>query len=254
MINYENREYKGIWDIKNKKKIALIFEKIPTDVKTIIDVGCGNGLITNELAKKFKVVGTDINESKLENVKTEKVKASCDNIDFPDESFDLVFSSEVLEHLDDQLLANTLKEFDRLSSKYILITVPNREPLHKMMVKCASCGHVYNKNGHLRSFHKNNIGDLFEGWELLDSLEFGAKVRNYHKSLATLKQRITSSKSWIPGYWIKGLKNSENFCTNCGARNELSYKFNPIATAIDTVNILTTGKFKSHLMALYKKK
>jgi hypothetical protein len=36
-----------------EEKIRLIHEMIPPDVKTIIDIGCGDGAITNTFAEEF---------------------------------------------------------------------------------------------------------------------------------------------------------------------------------------------------------
>jgi len=254
MVDYENRAYSTVTDIKDKQKVNNILNLIPEDVETIIDIGCGNGLITNELGRVYKTLGVDINESKLKFVETEKLKSSCDNIDRPDASFDLVFSSEMIEHLDEDLFNKTLNEFNRLSKKYILITVPNKEPLHKLIVKCESCGELYHKNGHLRKFTKESVKDLHPNWEVIDSYEFGRNVRNYHESLANLKHKYAPSTSWIPDYWIKNQGVSYHFCTNCGEKNALTYKFHPIAFALDMLNLVSTGKSKSHLLALFKKK
>jgi len=45
------------------------------------------------------------------------------NLVYEDNSFDLVICTEVLEHLENP--AKALKEIERVSSKYVLLTVPN---------------------------------------------------------------------------------------------------------------------------------
>lgn len=254
MVDYEKRIYTSITDIRDRKKVDTVLNYIPSDVDTVIDIGCGNGLITNELGKNYDVLGVDINESKLKFVETKKLKSSCDNIDLPDASFDLVFSSEMLEHLDDDLFERTLNEFNRLSKKYILITVPNEEPLHKLLVECEKCGHIYNKNGHLRFFSQKKAPQLHKNWEVLKSETFGRKVRNYHQPLADLKHQLSPAKSWIPKYWIKNQGVNYHFCTKCGHKNKLEYRFHPISFFIDALNLITTGKKHSHLIILLEKK
>lgn len=254
MVDYEKRIYTAVTDIKDRKKVEKVFDYIPPGVKSIIDVGCGNGLITNELGKEYDVLGVDINESKLKFVETDKLKSSCDDINRPDGSFDLVFSSEMLEHLDEELFESTLNEFNRLSNKYILLTVPNDEPLHKLLVKCEKCDHIYNKNGHLRSFSKRSASDLHKNWKLLKSETFGRKVRNYHSFLAKAKRSLSPASSWIPKYWIKNQGVNYHFCTHCGHKNKLKYKFHPVSFALDAINLLTTGKKHSHLILLFEKK
>ena len=254
MIDYENRSYVTVIDIKDKNKVQKLLDIIPQDVETIIDVGCGNGYITNELGKYYRVLGVDINESKLKFVETEKLKSSCNQIDKPDHSFDLVFSSEMLEHLEDDLYESTLAEFNRLSKKYILITTPYREPLHKLTVQCESCGKNYNKNGHLRRFSRTSLLNLHRNWKVVKSEAFGKKVRNYRKALADLKHQLTPPSAWIPNYWIKNQGVKYNYCIHCGHKNRLEYKFNLLAFLIDILNMITTRKRKSHLLGLFEKR
>ncbi len=250
---YAERTYTEITDIRDKQKLDRLLGVIPDEVKTIVDIGCGNGLITNELHKSFDVLGADINASKLRFVKAPHIQASCDAIPRPDKSFDLVFSSEMIEHLPDDLFDRTLREFERLSKHYILITVPNREPLHKLQVRCNQCGRVYHKNGHLQNFSKESIAGLFPGWKVAALQEFGKPVRGYKKYLARLKHQLTPPQAWIPSHWIKSQGVPYHFCIHCGARNELKGAFNPIAFAIDSVNTLISAKHPSHLLILLRK-
>lgn len=254
MTEYAERKYEEITDIRDQKKLRRILEVIPDQVKTVIDIGCGNGLMTNELGKTYDILGVDINESKLQYVTVPHLKASCDAIPKPDQSFDLVFSSEMIEHLPDLLFLNTLKEFDRLSKKYILITVPNREPLHKLLVKCNNCGKTYHKNGHLQRFSKESIISLFPDWQILTLEEFGKPVRSYKKFLADLKHELAPSKSWIPAHWIKTQGVPYHFCIHCGYKNELKPHFHPVSFATDSINSLLSSRHPSHLMILLQRK
>ena len=86
-----------------RNKIEKIFELISSDVKTIIDIGCGNGAITNELAKKYKVTGVDRSANALKFVTTTKILSSSEKIDVTDESVDMVFSNELFKHLKDKV-------------------------------------------------------------------------------------------------------------------------------------------------------
>ena len=49
-------------------KIEYVKKLIPNDVKTIIDIGCGSGFITNQLAEDYKVIGVDINSNVVETI------------------------------------------------------------------------------------------------------------------------------------------------------------------------------------------
>ena len=251
---YANREYNEITDIRDQRKVERIRKVIPKDVSSIIDIGCGNGLITNELEKDYDILGVDINASKLHFVRAPKIQASCDEIPKPDQSFDLVFSSEMIEHLPDDLYARTLKEFERLSRKYILLTVPNREPLHKLQVRCTHCGKMYHKNGHLQHFSLESIHELFPAWEVIYLEEFGKPSRDYKKTLARLKHQLTPPAAWIPSHWVKSQGVPYHFCIYCGGRNETKPRFNLLAFLLDSLNTLVSSKHPGHLMICLKRK
>jgi len=95
---------------------------------TILDIGCGNGALTFDLAKKAKkVVGIDISKN---NIKIARNKYDSANIeykvgdatkDLDNKKFDAVVLSNVLEHIKDrQDFLNKIKD---LAPK-ILIRVP----------------------------------------------------------------------------------------------------------------------------------
>lgn len=96
---------------------------------TVLDIGCGNGALTYDLAKKAKkVVGIDLSEK---NISIAKRKYSRDNIeyihgdaltDLPNEWFDVIILSNVLEHIDKRV------EF-LMSIKKLVPKFPIRVPM-----------------------------------------------------------------------------------------------------------------------------
>jgi 2-polyprenyl-6-hydroxyphenyl methylase/3-demethylubiquinone-9 3-methyltransferase len=86
----------------------------------ILDVGCGGGFLTLELAQKnWKVTGVDVSESILEvgrSRDTRKevnwVNGTAENLPLPDRYFDVVCMMDVLEHVHEPRLA--LKEASRV--------------------------------------------------------------------------------------------------------------------------------------------
>lgn len=94
----------------------------------VLDIGCGNGFLTFDIAKKAKeVVGIDIEKK---NIKFAKQKFSAANIkyiagdilkNFPDKKFDVIILSNVLEHIDNR--TGFLNKIKSHGSK-ILIRVP----------------------------------------------------------------------------------------------------------------------------------
>jgi len=253
----DNKKYYESFDWTNFKDASentkIIAGLIPVDVHSIADVGCGNGLITNELGKKYQIIGIDRSEVALKNVQTEKLEASCDAIPLPDNSYDLVLSSELLEHLEDETFHKTIAELKRISKKYILISVPFDESLNKGMIQCPKCDLLYHRCYHQRRFSIAYFESIFPEFKLLESKTFGLNVRVYRENIAKLKHRLTPSKSWIPFYWAaKGQR--KTMCPKCEHEFEYPYSFNPIAFALDCLNVVTTKKIPFHLIVLLEKK
>ncbi len=250
---YEAYDWSALKEADLKDKIRKILGIIPEDVQTILDIGCGNGVISNVLGKAYKVTAVDRSEKALGFVKTDKVLASADNIPLPNASFDMVFSSEMLEHLPDGVFEKSVAEMKRLTKKYIFITVPNDENPDKLAIRCPSCGFVYNSPNHLRSFKLTDFEKLFPEFNLINSLAFGKKVRHYNKTLLVLKKRISPAQSWIPYYWMPKEKR-ETICPKCEHQFENPYRFNLLATTTDVANVLLSPKKPYWLFVLMEKK
>ena len=75
---------------------------------TILDIGCGGGLLTNPLAKKgHHVTGVDLSVSSLEFARRSDatgrvlyLQADAHNLPMQDETFDVVCAMDLLEHVD----------------------------------------------------------------------------------------------------------------------------------------------------------
>lgn len=249
---YEQQDWEKLTHEHLKGKIEKVLSMIPVDVTSILDVGCGNGVITNVLAEKYEVTGVDRSQKSLSYVQTKKIEASCDQIPLADGSFDMVFSSELIEHLEEEVFRKTITEFDRLAKKYVFITVPNDENPDKLMIKCPKCGYIYNRPNHLRSFRTEDFARLFSNFELVNSFVYGFPVRYYSPSILKLKRRISPSSSWVPYYWINRNDRS-TICPRCENRFTYHYRFHPLAFSCDMLNMLVSPKKPYWLFVLLKR-
>lgn len=119
-----------------QKRIVLLLKN--KQITTVADIGCGEGfglklLKDNKIGKQF--TGLDISKSSLKmaqkiNPGFKYVQGNIYHLPFPDNKFDLVVCSEVLEHLKQPERA--LKELNRISRHYVLVTVPD-EPFFRLM-------------------------------------------------------------------------------------------------------------------------
>ncbi len=143
------------------KRAQLIFEEIVRrKPKRILDAGCGRGFYVNALSRfKFPEVigGLDINQKYLKIAKKhaydKRVKIKQGNLyslPYPDNYFNFIIASEILEHLSDDKRA--LSELKRVLKKggVLIITVPHYhfpllwDPLNWLSMRLFK-GHV-NKN------------------------------------------------------------------------------------------------------------
>jgi ubiquinone/menaquinone biosynthesis C-methylase UbiE len=249
---YWEREWRAEFNTYYQLKIEKIIDTIPSDVNSVIDIGCGNGVITNELAEKFDITGVDRSQKALNAVQTKKIRASCDHIELPDMSFDLVFSSEMLEHLEHDLFKGAIHEMKRLTKKYIFITVPNDENINKYLVECPNCKQIFNKTYHLRRINLDVITTEFPEYKVIDHFTFGKKMRDYHPLLEKIKHEFSPPHAWIPNLWTPdGYRNT--LCPKCATEFEIPYKFHAIGFFCDIINTIISPKKRHQLFVLLEK-
>jgi ubiquinone/menaquinone biosynthesis C-methylase UbiE len=136
--------------------------------RSIIDVGCGEGVLTEQWARRTpgRVVGIDLDDPKL---RTEWESRSRPNLEFEtglgsdlsygDCEFDAASAMEVLEHVPDP--EAVLAEMTRVAGRWLLVSVP-REPLWRMlnMSRGAYLGQLGNTPGHVNHWSKRGFAQL----------------------------------------------------------------------------------------------
>ena len=127
-IQILNEVYKNHSGKTWRKEFDIIIDMVESN-STVLDLGCGDGSLGEELMKrkKCKVFGIDISEVAVKHARRKGIDARVGNLeeplDFEDNSFEYVILCDVLEHLFDPLF--TLKEAFRVSKKYVIVAFPN---------------------------------------------------------------------------------------------------------------------------------
>ena len=156
------------------KKLMAGFERTLDELftqaapRTVLDVGCGEGVLTHKWAQALdgRVVGIDLEDPAIQaeweqrrapNLEYRVMKA--ENLPFGDGEFDLACAIEVLEHVPDP--EHTVAEMARVASGHLLVSVP-REPLWRglNMARGAYWRSLGNTPGHVNHWSKRGFTEL----------------------------------------------------------------------------------------------
>lgn len=104
---------------------------------TILDVGCGDGILPRKFIGYCGYTGVDLSETMIRRAKHKCFRvADATHLPFEDNSFDAVVSIDALEHMSDPLAA--LREMRRVmrTGGQTIIAVPN-ERFRNALKRCA---------------------------------------------------------------------------------------------------------------------
>jgi SAM-dependent methyltransferase len=123
-------------DMAFKKRVRTIFEWVqPTDSMTVLDCACGRGFYLNmfRYVSGCKLVGLELDTEIIRKARHNVghlpdlllTNANIYHLPYPDDTFDAVILSEILEHIDHDV--DGLREVRRVLKPggVIAITVPN---------------------------------------------------------------------------------------------------------------------------------
>lgn len=109
-----------------------IMRKHLDGVTTILDVGCGDGEAMHFINydKKYQVTGIDLYEPYLETAKSKNVYTKLElgdirSLKIHEKSFDIVFSSQVVEHLEKEESLCLIDEMEKIAKKKVIVATTN---------------------------------------------------------------------------------------------------------------------------------
>jgi ubiquinone/menaquinone biosynthesis C-methylase UbiE len=207
MSDFEKKYYESdaFWqagmlaDGANAIRMEKTMQLIPAEVKSLADIGCGNGLFGNMVQQQKRQIGImaiDRSEQALRYVQTEKKVGDVLDIPLADRSYDCVTCLQVLEHIPVNTYKKALSELARVSAKYIIVSVPFNEDREKNFTQCPQCKTIFNSDLHLRSYTEKNIDELFTEWNFscvqqqnLIQSEKLLGIETYHKLKSSFKKK-----------------------------------------------------------------
>ena len=171
-----------------------VIKSLPANVNSALDLGCGDGYLSYLMAKTgISVTSIDLSAHRLEKFKAQadrlkirQIQGDIANVKLSAESFDLIVSSEVIEHIRDY--EKVLKEAYRLLKigGHFIVTVPNNQILRPF-----TCPHCLNKiypDDHVNSFTAASLSADLEkiGFQVDKVVVLRSKILNqlqYHLKL-----------------------------------------------------------------------
>lgn len=156
---------------KQKGAALLTFAARHTPLEgNVVDLGCGPGYLIDQLLKRgVNCRGADFSGKTVQalnrrlagnrNFHGVKVCNHITDVPFPDESIDLCFFIEALEHLlpetRDEYLGNILKAL--VPGGRLVMTMPCAENLEAGKVICPDCGCRFHRVQHVASYSQKDL-------------------------------------------------------------------------------------------------
>jgi ubiquinone/menaquinone biosynthesis C-methylase UbiE len=177
--------------LKDKKYYKEISDKFTSKVKgKILDVGCGNGIITNYLfSKNQNTIGVDIsskmlNEAKKKYPKIKFKKMDMKALNFKDETFNGVFCFQAFEHIPPEYQRKVLSEFYRTLQKGGILMFNTNNLLYPKRFLAAIANKVMNpslKFGEIKIGGQTKTYRYLSKFSKLDEIlkEIGFKIIYY---------------------------------------------------------------------------
>jgi SAM-dependent methyltransferase len=228
-----------------RERVAATLSAIPSGVEAVLDVGCGDGRLTNRLAVRHeRVVGVDISPEALRHVEVETHVAPVTALPFADRSFDLVLCTEVLEHLEDDELACALDELGRVAGRFVLLSVPFEESLSNAEGRCPSCRATFHVFRHHQHFDGARLPRLLPDFALVNRTTFGPTFIPARRLDVWVQHRLLGSWHASPAA----------VCPRCGHRGSEPTRRRMLARLVRATRRFPPGRRKRQwLLALYER-
>jgi len=212
-----------------------IIQAIASPGQNSLDIGARDGHFSRLLAEKFhqNVTALDLEKPKIEHQDIHCVKGDATNLEFGDNSFEIVFCAEVLEHIPPHMLEKVCSELSRVTKNFLIIGVPYKQDIRVGRTTCYSCGKKNPPWGHVNRFDKNRLSELFPSLTI-NKVSFVSETTESTNFLSTYLMDLAGNPY---GTYIQ-----DEACIHCGkelkkppARNLLQKVFTKAAFIIKNI-------------------
>lgn len=108
---------------------SVLLKREASGYKSVLDLACGYNSLIKDINIPHKV-GVEmfsdyLDQSKEKKIHNEYIQENILTVEFPPKSYELVFCSEVIEHLEKKDGFTLLDNAEKWASKKVIITTPN---------------------------------------------------------------------------------------------------------------------------------
>ncbi len=177
----KNKDWHSVDSFEKARQVNLLLGKYnDLEIKSVLDIACGSGLVLLHFLenKNFeKVLGVDISQKAIElarkNNKDKKTEWRILDILKNDiEKFDLVLALDIVEHIDDELFLQKIKN----TGRYFIFKVPIEDNFLNNFFKKVSFGKIdqrkdsLEKYGHINYYTEDSFLKLLkrEDYKIID--------------------------------------------------------------------------------------
>jgi len=191
-------------------RLENLLRILPRGRKTVLEIGARHGFVTRVLRDHFEsVTALDLEQPPWTMDRVIGVKGNVEHLQFPDNSFDCVLCTEVLEHVPD--VAAGAREILRVARHEVILGVPYRQDTRVGRTTCLHCGRHNPPYGHLHEFDEARLEKLFAPVPLAEKHYISETQERTNRLSAWLHDRAGNPY---------GVYDQEEPCIHCGHKLE----------------------------------
>lgn len=188
-------------------RAEALIEALPRGRSTVLEIGARHGDFSRLLADYFETVtALDLVKPAFQIDHVIPVEGNVTTLDFPDDSFDSVVCTEVLEHV--PRCDQAAREMARVAKFDVVISVPYQQDTRYGRTTCAACGKQNPPWGHINIFDERRLKTMFDSLTPISTTLIGST-----------RDRTNSLSSWLMDLagnpW--GTYAQDEPCVHCGA-------------------------------------